>query len=246
GIYRRDNEVVTVRLKFAAGDARKEQLRVIAPDGREVVSQIEVEQSWPDGSIKTVELLFQATMIPGERPQFRLLTDAALKKRPSDNVIIARRVGVGRVEMANDRFGVLLNLGLEGTEPALIAAYNKTAGEQRMLNLIDTSPDVQEPLAHGSRSAGFGSFLASRKREGAFDQVEIIEAGPLRARVRLAGARLGSQRETWEFIWQAGSSALRWRASVEGSESDPGYGFFFSSVSATPYIPFDRWMEGSE
>src|SRR5262245_18709735 len=41
GIYRRDNEVVTVRLNFKPGEARKERLRLIAPNGREIVSQIE-------------------------------------------------------------------------------------------------------------------------------------------------------------------------------------------------------------
>ena len=244
GIYRRDNEVVTVALQFARGEARPDQLRVIAPDGREIVSQLAVTATHPDGSIRTAELMFQTTLMPGERPQYRLLTDASVARQPAASVITARRVGAGRIEMANDRFGVLLNLGLENTEPALIAAYNKTAGEQRMLNLIDTSPDVSEPLKHGKKSAGFGTFLDVQAHSSAFDQVEIIEAGPLRARVRLSGARLGNQRETWEFVWYAGSPVLRWQASM--TEAAASYGFFFSSVSAAPYEPFDKWMEGSE
>ena len=243
GIYRRDHEVVTVALKFASGEARRNQLRVLAPDGREIVSQVAVAETYPDGSIRTAELMFQATLIPGERPQYRLLADASAAQ-PAASVITARRVGVGRVEMANDRFGVLLNLGLENTEPALIAAYNRTAGEQRMLNLIDVSPDVNEPLKQGKKSAGFGTFLNSQSHSSAFDQVEIIEAGPLRARVRLSGARLGSQRETWEFVWYAGSPVLRWKAAL--SQAAASYGFFFSSVSASPDEPFERWMEGSE
>ncbi|MGH9799592.1 MAG: hypothetical protein ACRD82_04445, partial [Blastocatellia bacterium] len=160
--------------------------------------------------------------------------------------ITARRVGVGRVELANDRFGVMVNLGLEKTEPALVAAFNKSAGEQRMLNLIDTSPDVAEPLSFGKKSAGFGTFLDEKLHSGAFDQVEIIEAGPLRARVRLTGAKLGANRETWEFTWLASSPVLHWRISLDGAEANSNYGFFFSSLSATPYEPFNRWMEGSE
>ncbi|MDQ3011607.1 MAG: beta galactosidase jelly roll domain-containing protein, partial [Acidobacteriota bacterium] len=93
-------------------------------------------------------------------------------------------------------------------------------------------------------------FLAAQERDGAFDQVEIIEAGPLRARVKLSGAKFGGHRETWEFVWYAGSPVLRWRALLDGAFDGAGatsnYGFFFSSVSAAPYEPFTRWMEGSE
>lgn len=246
GIYRRDNEVVMARLQFAPGEARAEELRLLDPSGRAVVTQLAVEQTHPDGSIKTAELLFRATLIPGEHPQFRLIAAPGVKAPAIEPAIVARRVGVGRVEMGNERFGILLNLGLEGTEPALVAAYNKTAGPQRMLNLIDTSPDAKEPPARGKLGAGFGSFLAGQERAGAFERVEILEAGPLRARARLTGARLGGGRETWEFTWFADSPVLRWRATLEGGQDGSDYGFFFNSVSATPYAPFDRWMEGSE
>ncbi|MBS1807343.1 MAG: beta galactosidase jelly roll domain-containing protein [Acidobacteria bacterium] len=249
GIDRRDNEVVSVRLNFAVGEARAEALRVIAPDGRVVLSQLSAVETHAGGSLKAAELLFPASLIPGERPQYKLVADTQIKPSASASPIVVRRVGVSRVELANDRFGVLLNLGREGTEPALIAAYNKTAGEQRMLNLIDTTPEVpavKDLPAIGKAGAGFGSFLSGQTRTGAFEQVEILEAGPLRARVRLTGARLGAQRETWEFVWRAGSPVLQWRAGCDGGEARAHYGFFFNAVSATPYLPFDRWMEGSE
>jgi beta-mannosidase len=246
GIYRRDQEVVTVKLNFAAAEARREQLRVIAPDGHEVISQIAVEQTHTDGSIKTAELLFPATVIPGERPVYRLITDARAKPAAVTNKLTARRVGISRVELGNERFNVMLNLGLEATEPAIVAAFNQTASEQRALNLVDISPDVIEPLAYGKKSAGWGTFLSQSERSGAFEQVEILEAGPLRARVRLMGARLGNNRETWEFVWLAGIPVLRWKASLATGTAGAQYGFFFSSVSASPYLPFDRWMEGIE
>ncbi|MCI0662846.1 MAG: hypothetical protein L0220_17395, partial [Acidobacteria bacterium] len=179
GIYRRDNEVVTVRLNFKEGEARNHQLQVIAPDGHEIVSQVEIKEKHNDGSIKSADLLFQATIVPGERPEYRLLTrDASQGRAPTKTDLVARRLGVGRFEMANDRFGVIVNLGFENTEPALVAAFNKTAGEHRMLNLVDTSPDVNESLAYGKKSAGFGTFLTAKsqlQRTGAFDQIEIIE-----------------------------------------------------------------------
>ncbi len=264
GIYRRDNEVVTVKLNFAIGEARADQLRVLSSDGREVISQLAVNEKHSDGSVKTAELMFPATIVPGDRPEFRLIAESlprAVASGSSSNAhslpvtelnqsITARRVGVGRVELANDRFGVMVNLGLEKTEPSLVAAFNKSAnkseGQQRMLNLIDTSPDVAEPLAFGKKSAGFGTFLDDKLRSGVFDQVEILESGPLRARVRLSGAKLGASRETWEFTWFANSPVLHWRTIIEGAEANSNYGFFFSSVSATPYEPFNKWMEGSE
>jgi len=247
GIYRRDNEVVTVKLNFLAGEARAEQLSVLSPEGQEITSQIAVSETHSDGSVKSAELMFPATIVPGERPEYRLIAiSQPPKDRAANSLVTARRIGVGRVELANDRFGVLINLGLENTEPALVAAFNKSAGEHRMLNLIDTSPDVTEPLAFGKLSSGFGSFLDDKLRSGAFDQVEIIESGPLRARVRLSGAKLGESRETWEFTFHAGSPVLQWRILIDGASANANYGYFFSSVSAAPYEPFTRWMEGSE
>ena len=254
GIYRRDHEVVTVRLNLKPGELRQDRFQVLAPDGRPILSQLAAVEAHADGSIKTAELLFPATIVPGERPEYRLVETAGASPTPDRSEIVARRLGQGRLELANDRFGVIVNLGLEKTEPALIAAYSKTAGEYRMLNLIDTSPDVGESLAYGKKNAGLGTFLSASDTgtgegsgdPGAFDRIELIEQGPLRARVRVSGLRTGQIRETWEFSWYAGSPVLHWKASLNRSESGSRYGFFFSSISATPYEPFDRWIDGEE
>jgi beta-mannosidase len=248
GIYRRHDETVTVRLSLEAGLARKEQLRVLAPDGREVPSQVEVAETHADGSIKTADLMFPASILPGDRPEYRLVADPADtgSQPPDTNEITARRIGVGRIEMANARFGIIVNLGLEGTEPAVVSAFSKSAGPQRMLNLVDTSPDVLKPLPVGRKSAGIGTFLPGSKRSGSFEMAEILESGPLRGRVRLSGARLDGAVESWEFIWLAGSPVLKWRASLQNPGAATSYGFFFSSLSAAPYLPFNRWIDGSE
>jgi beta-mannosidase len=250
GIFRRDAEVVSIRRSFAVGEVRPDSLYVTGPDGRTLITQIAVESRHPDGSVQAAEILFQASIIPGERPVYRLVTAHTPRLGAPNAAMIARRIGVGRIEMANERFGVILNLGYEGTQPALVAAYNKSAGEMRILNLIDTSPDVTEPLPFGQRSAGFGTFLSTNgnqsSRIGRFDEVEIIESGPLRARVKVSGARHADRRETWEFIWYANSPVLRWRTSLDEPQRGANYGIFFSCISASPYLPFDRWMEGIE
>ena len=55
---------------------------------------------------------------------------------------MARRLGTSRLEVGNARFTAVLNLGKDGTVPAIVEAYNRSAGEQRMLNLVETTPDV--------------------------------------------------------------------------------------------------------
>ncbi|MEP7270678.1 MAG: sugar-binding domain-containing protein [Acidobacteriota bacterium] len=247
GIYRRDQEVVNVRMTFSPGAARTRALRLFDTSGKPLQTQVVPIDSHPDGSLKTAEILFLASIIPGERPQFRLVSESSeVAESALPTTITARRIGTSRIEMGNERFGVILNLGLEQTEPALVAAYNRTAGEMRMVNLIETSPDVAEPLTEGRKSAGFGTFLGSGDRRSAFDRVEILESGPMRGRVRLSGARHGARNETWEFVWYANSPVLNWRASIDEANPPLTYGFFFSCISARPYLPFDRWMEGVE
>ncbi len=246
GIYRRDNEVVTVQLNLPAGLAWPDRLEVLAPDGREVTAQVEVSETHPDGSIKIAELLFRATMIPGERPQFRLVTTARRQGSGNGTSIVARKIGTSRLELGNERFGVILNLGLENTEPAIVSAFNKSAGEARMLNLVETTPDGKVSPPFGKSGSGFGTFLGELPRSGAFDQVKILESGPLRAKVQISGSHLGDAGETWEFVLLAGSPVLRWKARIDADAVGTSYGFCFSSVSATPYLPFDRWIDGSQ
>ncbi len=248
GIYRREGEVVTATLNLNEGLARKNQLYVLGPDGREVLSQIEVTETHADGSVRAADVLFKATLIPGERPQFLLVADpeSGGSGSPGPNEITARRIGVGRIDMENSRFGVIVNLGLEGTEPAIISAFNRTAGPQRMLNLVDTSPDVDESLPAGRKNGGIGTFLEGRDRNGHFDKVELLESGPLRGRIRISGAQFGGTSEAWEFIWHAASPVLRWQVRLDRGPAGSAYGYFFSCLSASPYMPFTRWMEGSE
>jgi hypothetical protein len=47
--------------------------------------------------------------------------------KPVAPALVARWIGVGRSEIGNEHYGVIINLGLENTEPGIVAAYNKHA-----------------------------------------------------------------------------------------------------------------------
>lgn len=255
GIERRDNEVVRFITRFASGEARAQQLRVLDGESREVPVQVVVGEAHADGSIKSAEILFPASLIPGRQPRYRLLASslAPSARQPGERGgdyltdIIVRRLGTSRLELGNSRFGIIINLGKDNTTPAIVEAYNRTSGEHRMLNLVETTPDVKEDLPFGIRSAGWGTALdkvANAARTSGFTAVDVIESGPLRARVRLRGAGFGTSAEEWEFEWYANSPVVVWRARTETRKGN--YGFFFSALSAFPYEPFTHWAGGAE
>jgi len=255
GIERRDNEVVRLVTRFTLAQARAESLRVLDEEGREVPVQVVVGDAHADGSIKSAEILFPASLMPGRLPRYRLLASAPARsaRQPGEHGgdyltdIVVRRLGTSRVEIGNSRFGIIINLGKDNTTPAIVEAYNRTSGERRMLNLVETTPDVKEDLPFGIRSGGWGTALdntSGAARTSGFTGVDVIESGPLRARVRLTGARHGTNAEEWEFEWYANSPVLVWRARTDTRAGN--YGFFFSSVSAFPYEPFTHWAGGAE
>jgi beta-mannosidase len=251
GIERRDKEVVRLVTRFAAGEARAAQLRVLDDEGRELPVQVAVGGTHADGSIKSAEILFPATFMPGRLPRYQLLAlPLAPPQKPNERGgdyltdIVVRRLGTSRLELGNSRFGIIINLGKDNTSPAIVEAYNRTAGDRRMINLVETTPDVKEALAFGERSAGWGTALAGSARTTGFTEVKVIESGPLRARVQLSGARLGASSEAWEFEWYANSPVMVWRARTESRTGS--YGFFFSAISASPYEPFTHWAGGAE
>ncbi|MFY9556996.1 MAG: hypothetical protein WAV47_19985, partial [Blastocatellia bacterium] len=246
GIERRDGEVVRLITRFAMGEARAGQLRVLDDESRELPVQVVAADTHPDGSIKSAEILFPATLIPGRVPRYRLLALplAPIPRNPGERGgdyqtdLVVRRLGTSRLELGNSRFGIIINLGRDNTTPAIVEAYNRTSGEHRMLNLVETTPDLKEALPFGTRSAGWGTALtnvANAARTSGFTGVDVLESGPLRARVRLRGARFGTNAEEWEFEWYANSPVVVWRGRTETGAGN--YGFFFSALSAFPYEP---------
>ncbi|MFM8394843.1 MAG: glycosyl hydrolase 2 galactose-binding domain-containing protein, partial [Acidobacteriota bacterium] len=252
GIFRRDGEIVSVVAVFARGEAKEGELTILTPHGRELMPQIVSRTRHTDGSLESAEILFPASIIPGERPVYRLIGRRAHQSPPGNTApeLGGRAIGVGRYEISNRYYSVIINLGLEKTAPGIVAAWHKRAGEGRMLNLIDTSPDVAETLDYGVKNGGVGTFIVGPgptgqpHHPGRIEKVEIVEPGPYRLRIRMT--REGERREIWEFTSIAGSPVLTWRTRVEKAATGERHGFFFSSLSAAPYEPFNRVFDGEE
>ncbi len=230
GLYRRTAEVVALGLeKFAL---HREGFTVLDPQGREVPHQV------PAG-----ELLFPVSVMPGELPEYRVACCSS-GSGAFPNPIVARRVGLRQVEFGNEMFRAVIDTGVG----AIVEAYVLRAAEHKRLNLVELTPedrkslegDIHEDSPEAARVIpppvpgveGPNTGWTSLGGSGAFAGVEIVESGPLRGRIRLSRAG-----ETWEIVWHAGSAAFRWRA---------GKGFRFASLSASPYVPFDRCADGSE
>jgi hypothetical protein len=184
-------------------------------------------------------LLFPVTLIPGELPQY-FITSTAHATNHFVNQIHLRRLGLNRLEIGNCFFRILIDY----RAGAIVEVLNLTSETHRTLNLVETTPEEREALKddiHAAEAMGIQpvpgvpegnigwTSLEPLVRSQMFD---VIEGGPLRGRVRL-----GRAGETWELTWSAECRILRWRANK---------GFRFTAVSASPYLPFDRCVGGSE
>ena len=227
GLYRRTEEIVSVPLARLGG--AQGPFTVVDAEGRELPCQV-----------TETHLLFPASLIPGELPVVHVANTAPADAAGFENPIQARRLGLNRVELGNDRFRVAIDLHAA----AIVEAFSLSAESPRRLNFVETSPESREALVgdiHADAAqkfstedviAGDPTGWTSLGATGPLTELSILENGPLRGRVRL-----GRAGETWEFTWTAHSAALHWKARK---------GFRFAAVSASPYLPFNRCVDGSE
>lgn len=226
GLYPRTNEIVSVpRSRLGTNH----QAFIVTDTAGQ-------EQPW---QLCANELLFPVSLIPGELPEYHI---APVEKPAGEfaNRILLRKLGMHRVELGNRWFRVVVDTRI----PAILEAYSLSAGPQRMLNLVETTPEndaalkndihksTPAPPESAGAIAGENTGWTSLGADGPMTDVKFLERGPLRGRVQLERTN-----ETWELTWTADSAALRWRARQ---------GFRFAAVSAEPYLPFDRFVEGSE
>jgi beta-mannosidase len=226
GLYPRTNEVVAVSFEKIGG--RQKAWQVIDAHGRELPWQA-TEQA----------LLFPVTLIPGELPEY------TVKPVPESNTnfvnqIHLRRLGLNRVELGNRFFRVLIDL----QAGAITEAFNLSAEARRTVNLVETTPEDPAALKddiHAAEAMGFKPVegvpegnvgWTSLGAAGPLTNLTMLESGPLRGRIHLQRGA-----ETWELTWSGGSRALLWLARD---------GFRFTAISALPYVPFDRCVNGSE
>lgn len=219
GIERRDGEIVRVPLERIGG--QRAGYRVTDPAGRELPWQVLGQ-----------ELLFPATLIGGQMAAYRVsCCEKVAGEFPAQ--VTARLLASGRIELSNARLRVLVDAG----SGRIVEAYPLTAGPERVLNLVETTPDEREkndihatgPKVTGPAPPVGGPNEGWSALSGAVRLAEsAIEAGPLAARVAAPG---------WSLELSAGSTALIWRASR---------GFRFASVSALPHLPYDRFVDCGE
>ncbi len=223
GLYRRTGE--SVRVPIAKLGGHRAGFVVTDPDGAELPWQI-----------SGTDLLFPASIVPGDLPVYRVECCEAPPKKFA-NQIHYRAIGMKRIELGNSRFRITIDTGAA----AIVEAYSLTTAPQRMLNLVETTPESalalkadihlneRKPVGPVPGVEGENTGWTTLGGTGPITDVEVVSAGPLEGRIRLKRAG-----ETQELVWNAGSASLRWRA-VKG--------FRFASISATPYLPFDRYLD---
>lgn len=224
GIERRDGELVRVPLEKVGG--HREGYRVADGQGREVAAVIE------DG-----RLVFPVSVMGAGVAEYRVM---CCEKRPGRlrEQVSVYRLSSGRIELKNE----LVRLVVDPRTGQVVEAFNLRAGEARMLNLVERTPDEKDPYdmyepspvmvdRSGTPVGGPNGGWEALGGLGEISGVEM-EATPLTARLTLRGARGVS---VWTL--EAGSAVVRWRAPR---------GFRFARVSATPHWPFNRCVDGDE
>ena len=243
GLYPRTNEVVTVPFSKIGG--RKPGWTVVDRQGQELPWQVTSDA-----------LLFPATLIPGELPEYGIAVSADTKTN-FVNQIHLRKIGLNRIELGNRFFRVLI----DGNSGAMVEAFNLTAETNRILNLVETTPEDPAALKddiHAAEAMGFkpvpgvpeGNIgWTSLGPTGAIQRIEFVENGPLRGKVRLSRT---DDAEKWDLTWSSESRALVWQIFEAAKSSDSlgnnksKIGFRFTAISALPFLPFDRSLDGSE
>jgi beta-mannosidase len=231
GLYRRTGEAIAIPIAQTGNHT----------SGFTVTDAAGGEVPW---QVSSGELLLPVSLMPGELPVYRV---ACCEGKPDPhfvNPIVLRRVGMRRVEFGNGQFRAVIDTGTA----AFSEVYSLRAGPQRMLSLVETTPegpdalkgDVHETVPSAATFSpapvegveGPNTGWTTLGGQGAFDKVELLESGPVRGRLRL-----GRAHETWEIVWTANGAWFRWKASR---------GFRFTAISASPYLPFNRCLGGSE
>ncbi|HPT28509.1 MAG TPA: glycoside hydrolase family 2 TIM barrel-domain containing protein, partial [Bryobacteraceae bacterium] len=216
GIERRTGELVRVPLAKLGGYPAG--FRVSAPGDTEVPVQV-------SGG----ELLFPVSLMGGQVAEYKVVC-CSQTNSPAPRVTV-RRMASGRIEMRNERVRLVVN----PETAAIVEAYNLSAGPQRILNLVETTPDQRDPNdIHDTSQKVTGPALPVAGPNQGWTAL-----GAATGEWKLTSGVLEGRLERGGFVLTlaAGSQSVIWTA--------PG-GFRFASISALPHMPFDRCADGNE
>ncbi|MCS7023794.1 MAG: DUF4861 family protein [Bryobacteraceae bacterium] len=221
GIEKRVGEIVRVPLKnfsqLASRNPQQGTFWVVDAEGNQVPSQLTREH-----------LLFPATVSGSQVAEYRVNCCRPAAHEPP--TVIVRQMQSGRIEMRSPT----LRIVVEASSGVIQEAYHLGAGPQRSLNLVEMTPTQPDPYdIHPSPS---DKTVAASPVTGGNDgwrALEGIGAGPW----ELTSGTLEGSAKRGSYELRLSGNRLFWSA--------PG-GFRFASVSALPYLPFDRCADGDE
>ncbi|MCL4843509.1 MAG: hypothetical protein KJZ79_16800 [Bryobacteraceae bacterium] len=224
GIERRDGELIRIPIGKVGGHAQG--YRVVDAQGREVPAVVDA-----------ASLVFPVSVIGAGVVEYRVMCCESREGRLREQVSLYTMAS-GRIELRNDH----VRLVVDPRSGQVVEAFNLQAGEARVLNLVERTPDEKDrydmydasPVMKdrsGTPVVGPNGGWEVLGGLGAVQKVEM-ETTPLTARLTLRGERGVSV-----LALDAGSPVVRWKGSR---------GFRFARVSATPFWPFNRCVDGNE
>ncbi len=224
GIERRTNELVRVPLDKLGN--HREGYRVADSQGRELPAVVE-----------GARLVFPVSVMGAGVAEYRVMCCDKREGRMREKVLL-HTLSSGRIELKND----IIRLVLDPRTGRIVEAFNLQAGEARMLNLVERTPDEKDKYdmydaspvmkdRSGTPVPGPNEGWEPLGGLGAIQKVEM-ESTPLTARLTLRG-----ERGVTELSLDADSPVVRWKAPR---------GFRFARVAATPFWPFNRCVDGNE
>ncbi len=177
----REQWPVTSGIPLAAGELREaKEATLVTAEGSPLPLQTEVLARWPDGSVRWLLLDFQVDLAAKEKKRFTLRYGPGTVPAPVERPIRVDRGGgdvaieTGPLRVAN---GVWLDLNRDGQ----FSAEERLTGDAPGFVLTD---------AEGRR------FTAADPRL----TVEVEQAGPIRACLRVSGAHVSEQGRMFRYV----------------------------------------------
>jgi len=179
---------VETSVSFGRGQVRNTQgLAIISPRGRPVSAQMRPALHWPDGSVRWLEVIFEAADGPGEYllTQGKTPGNGELLREQGESIIIA--TGELTIAVPRARNGLLESLAAPGPDGQMISLIKGQQAAELVM------------IRHDGKV--FRASLAGETR-----RVIIEERGPLRASLRIEGkCRAEDGEALFDYI-------VRWRA----------------------------------